>query len=723
MRHFTLSILLLCCLPFFLPAQNFSIEKSVLLWAEVENDPATITLHWESDPNATGFSVRKRPMGSDDWGVPIATLDGTVTSYEDTNVEIGERYEYYLFKLSSSNNGYGYITAGIEAAVIEHRGVCILVVDATQADALSMELDRLAQDIRADGWIVKRVDVQPDDPVPAVRDTLIALYNQAPDQTHSVFLLGHIPVPYSGNIYPDGHPDHEGAWPSDVYYADVDGNWTDVSINNTVANDPRNDNIPGDGKFDQSQIPNDVEMQVGRVDMANLPAFSDNETELLRQYLNKNHAFRNRHFVPVPRGLVENNFGSFAEGFAQNGYKNFYPLVGPDSVFTLDFRSTLQNNSYLWSYGCGGGSYTSCGGITNTNNYAVDSLQTIFKMLFGSYFGDWDKTNNLLRASIASGQTLTNAWAGRPNWQFHPMALGQNIGYCARISQNNSSFQYASGYGARFIHIALMGDPTLRMHMPPPPENVSASIAAGHVLVEWTASPDISEGYYVYRRHSDSLAFVRVTDEPVTTEMYRDSCLTPGVYEYMVRGLTLETTPSGTYFNLSQGAMDEVESIVNWELTADFSVVLDGPEVTLMNQGTGVFDILWDFGNGDQSDALMPMYTYNQDGAYTITLTLSNDCNTVTATETITIIGASVVNPAPDKQLHLFPNPAAQILQVETPWVGPTTYRLYDLSGKMIRQWKGNSQETLDLTEVPAGTYWLEAIHGTKKAVGKIQKS
>jgi hypothetical protein len=89
-----------------------------------------------------------------------------------------------------------------------------------------------------------------------------------------VFLLGRIRVPYSGDIYPDGHPDHEGAWPADVYYADMNGAWTDNAVNVTVANDERHRNVPEDGKFDQSVLPTDVELQIGRVDFANMPAFA-----------------------------------------------------------------------------------------------------------------------------------------------------------------------------------------------------------------------------------------------------------------------------------------------------------------------------------------------------------------------------------------------------------------------------------------------------------------
>jgi hypothetical protein len=42
-------------------------------------------------------------------------------------------------------------------------------------------------------------------------------------------LIGNVPVPYSGDLNPDGHSDHDGAWPTDTYYAEMNGTWTDAS--------------------------------------------------------------------------------------------------------------------------------------------------------------------------------------------------------------------------------------------------------------------------------------------------------------------------------------------------------------------------------------------------------------------------------------------------------------------------------------------------------------
>ncbi len=86
----------------------------------------------------------------------------------------------------------------------------------------------------------------------------------------SLFILGHVPVPYSGNIL-GAHANHQGAWPADLYYGELDGEWTDYLVTNTSASRVANHNVPGDGKFDQTFLPSDVDLMVGRVDLNRMP--------------------------------------------------------------------------------------------------------------------------------------------------------------------------------------------------------------------------------------------------------------------------------------------------------------------------------------------------------------------------------------------------------------------------------------------------------------------
>lgn len=537
--------------------QDWSLERSVQTSAVIQVSPPTITLNWVSQP-ANGFVIYKRTKGDSSWGIAIATVDGTVSSYEDTEVTVGANYEYRIVK-DASIGGFGFINAGIEIPLVEQRGRLILVIDDTHSAALVEEINRLISDIEGDGWAVSKLEVSPMDAVTAVKAEIMDIYNTDINNFKAILLLGHVPVPYAGVFYPDGHEDHEGAWPADLYYGEMDGNWTDASVNSTVATNTRNHNTPGDGKFDQTIIPSDVDLQVARVDFFNLPAFAETETELLKKYLDKNHAFRNKAFTAEPRGLLENNFGGLPEGFGQNAYRNFTTMFGPDGVDVVDY-STMKTESYMWSYGAGGGNYTSANGIITTAELATDSLQSVFCMLFGSYFGDWDSENNLLRSSLASGTVLTNAWAGRPKFQFEHMALGENIGYGVPLTQNTpTNYVQDTCFGGRLVHVSLMGDPTLRMHIVEPPgENLTLTESFGHVIVEWTASSDADLGYHIYRKEEGETFFERVNEEPVEGLSYTIDCVDPGVnYTYMIRALRLETSASGSYYNLSQGVMGD----------------------------------------------------------------------------------------------------------------------------------------------------------------------
>lgn len=542
----------LCALPVL--AQT-AADAALQVTASVTSSPPLITLQWPGDAAASHYTINIRLAGDPNWSAPTSIPGGsTAMAWTHGNVAVGTRYEYRIMQWGTTAAN-SHITAGIEADLIETRGRLILLVDDTQATPLASEIDRLIRDLVGDGWQVVRHDVSRTASVTSIKALIVTEYNAAPTKTNALFLLGHVPVPYSGNINPDGHANHRGAWPADVYYGDVDGTWTDVSVNNPNATRAANRNVPGDGKFDQSIIPSLVELTVGRVDLANMPLFAASETALLQAYLDKDHDYRQKAFSVDHRAVIDDNFGYFnGEAFAASGWRNFSALVGPGNVTTGDYFTTLNTtsgNGYLWSYGCGGGSYTSASGIGNTASFTTSTNRGVFTILFGSYFGDWDSNNNFLRAPLGSGWTLTNLWAGRPHWLLHQMGLGQTIGYCARDNHNDTS---AGGMGVRQIHIALMGDPTLRQDIIAPATSVAVSAIGGPATVSWNASPDAVLGYHVYRAAQPTGPFTRVTTTAVTGTTHIDPSPLVGLQTYMVRALRLEATPTGSYYNMSQGA-------------------------------------------------------------------------------------------------------------------------------------------------------------------------
>jgi hypothetical protein len=309
--------------------------------------------------------------------------------------------------------------------------------------------------------------------------------------------------------------------------------------------------------------------------------------------MNKANMYKTKQFTANERALIDDNFTAFSEGFSSGGYRNFSTMFGPANVDnTLDLRTATTADSYMWSYGCGAGSYTSCSGIGNTGDLAGDSLQTIFVALFGSYFGDWDSNNNFLRAVIAQGQTLNTFWSGRPIWSVHHMALGGNVGFSSNVTQNNTNDYFGSTLGLfkKWVHISLLGDPTVRMHYLLPPTDLILVNNNNVADLTWTASIDATIGYNIYRIEQGASAYLKLNGSPVTTTSYTDLTVpNGGIFTYVVKAVALKTTASGSYYNQSLGIRDsEVFTLSTDESTKELVILYPNPNKDGLIHVTGI---------------------------------------------------------------------------------------------------------------------------------------
>lgn len=561
------------------------VAKTQVLQINAEPQSDGIQLEWKSRSFTGNYLIyRRTDLTSSSWdNTPIATLSSTATSYKDNSITIGKSAEYRIIPVNSSNQAvaFGYIYAGNQkSASLENKGV-ILLIDSTFITSLSSEINRLVNDLELEDWSVTRLYAGRNEAIPAIKDKIKAAYDN--DKSIStLFILGHVPVPYSGDFSaasnfppPDGHVEgsgnHTGAWCTDAYYGDLEGgSWTDLTVDRTTGSRTRNHNIVGDGKFDQSRIPSDLELEVGRVDLFDMPAFAKNETELLRDYLNRNHRWRTQEWQVRQRALVDNNFGGL--NLASTGYHNFSTFFDLDSIQDADYFTEQQSGSYLWSYGCGAGSYTSCNGIGTTNTFASTPLQNVFTILAGSYFGDWDITNNLLRAPLANS-ALVSFWGGIPKWYVHTMGLGKHVGFGTRVSANNNNLYFNGAFNNSFrlITIALMGDPTLKNSHLPQVNQLSAVSANNKVDLRWTQALGDFTGYNIYRINKSDGKVFQVNTSPVTDTFFTDAInWYSGTYTYSVRATRLEETGSGSYHNIGGGVrtdVNHVNSSSNLELT------------------------------------------------------------------------------------------------------------------------------------------------------------
>jgi hypothetical protein len=139
---------------------------------------------------------------------------------------------------------------------------------------MAAELATLQSDMRNEGWA----------PVPSevavgsaeeLRVLLKTIYDHKPFA--GVLLLGEFPYTRMWG-YPIEDPDNPG--PADYYFMDLDGEWVDEN---------------SDGFFDRHQMgagDRDPEIFVGRVSGHPVTILGESEVEMLRAYLERDHAYR-----------------------------------------------------------------------------------------------------------------------------------------------------------------------------------------------------------------------------------------------------------------------------------------------------------------------------------------------------------------------------------------------------------------------------------------------
>ena len=627
-------------LPLFVNAQ-VSQDVTVPLTATVSQSPVSVLIEW---PNPTGGNLlllrRTKGQSGTQWISLINATGSTLTSYNDQNVVAGQTYEYAL-RRTTTFDAFGYAHVAVHAPATDSRGKVMIVIDSTNASALAFELDRLKNDMVGDGWQVITRQIGSNATVTSIKSMIGAAYSLDPQGLKQVLLIGSVPVPYSGNTAWDGHGDHQGAWPADVYYGDLYGLWTDASVNNITPSRPANQNVPGDGKFDQSYIPSIVELAVGRVDFRKIdaPAFGETDaTGLIRRYLDKNHAWRTGAYEVEQRALVDDNFGYFGgEAFAANGYRNAYPVVGSANIVNTDFFNNTNPQTWLMGYGCGGGHYQGAGGVGSSSNFATDTINIVFSNLFGSYFGDWDhESNPFMVAALASrGGILTCSWAGRPHQFYQALASGETMGYCIRETHNA---QYNNGFvntfGRSGAHITLLGDPTLRVNVVAPPSGVQAESICGNIHVSWQPSVKGVDGYLVYRSLSADGPFTRISSQTVTDTVFTDFNPVEGTLYYQIRAVrNTANAGGGVYTNNSTGSTGSVvfTTPAPLEVSAAATVITCAvPEAAITSSAS--FDVSsWNWSGPGGFASSDPVALTTIPGTYVLTATDASGCTATTA--------------------------------------------------------------------------------------------
>lgn len=621
---------------------------------------AGVKIHWTQEQwvahdvyrRSPGDTTWGSPLFPNFWGAPVLVGGTLIKNYYLASDQLpGTTYEYRFTRFVGGGSYSGYIMAGCELPEVVNRGNVIMVVSNLIADSLGTELENMRRDLIADGYKVNRFDVSETASPVEVKSSIQTIYesfNNASEKAY-IYLIGNVPVPYSGVMMNDDVWEHRGAWPSDVYYADMDGVWTDSIMNWTNAARDENDNVPGDGKFDTNILSSKPEFAIGRVDLSNLPCFTTfNEVGLTRRYFAKDHAFRVSSFQTNGGGyiydllpfVVGNNpqangfgeyygkiYGNSFPALSDSVYEN-YPFFGWYYSGFQNFHYGISSNSHRFSYLAGSAGYTSIDNISSAGQInTMTAFNSVFNWAYGPYFPDWDNICNFQRMCIgAPGTSLTQIAAANPAHYFHMFGLDRTIGetLLENIWNNNQNYHNLGNPTAdnyyRRTHISMMGDPTLRLIYEKSPVNVVTSAVQNSFSanISWQSNGDPTANYLIFRANSYNGNFVQIGATTSNQTSFVDLAPLPNLNVYMVRARALCTTGSGSYYNLSPGVFAEFNSTASFSSTISSSILCEN------NNSIGLSYNLSD--NLLNSEATVICYAENSNQPfYYETITLTNN--------------------------------------------------------------------------------------------------
>ena len=561
----------------FVSVQSFANPREIQVDVQVTTLPEpSVQISWDSQPGSNSemrVTIYRRELGvkSGIWHrnvmhegrqrtfaemtlfEPIAELPTQVRRFTDSDVELGKQYEYRVHRPALASRNYHeaatYFAVTLDSPLQDQQGTILLVLDDTLVDELAPDIQLLEQDLSGDGWNVVRLvsprhrQADPASLHASIRETVREL-----SDVKGIYLFGHLPVARSGFLAPDGHNrmPHE----TDLYYADLTGSWTDLQFFSDEGGDSRS-NIPRDGKFDHSNLPRAIDVMVGRVDLSGLRDIEKTEPELLRNYVHKTHAWRNAERQVPYRALINSNHLFQEHSWAR-------AMFGHDALTEESFQPMLNEESHLWAIDFGHWDGRS------EEHYIGVQNKAVFFINFGSGKQKWTGGRNAMRMLLAQPDWgLTVGWGGRPAWHMHQMGAGWTVGQSHKRTVNNAFNGNEFFPGGRYshleshVHINLLGDPTLGMHVAQPVRLPEVSREGSSARLMW--QPPVGDaplGYHIYRSSQASSEYQRLTDYPLPADQLQfvDNTDLVGDVYYQIRAIHRHESRSGAYELASRGA-------------------------------------------------------------------------------------------------------------------------------------------------------------------------
>jgi len=347
--------------------------------------------------------------------------------------------------------------------------------------------------------------------------------------------------------------------------------------------------------------------------------------------LTANNAYCNRTStatVTVQSGVVASFNATPTSGCASLTVQYTSTSAGAPTTFTWNFpggtpaTSTEQNPTVVYTTP---GVYAVTLTVGNGSNTSSATQQN-FITVYGLPNAGFNSSVSNLTATFTNSSTAGGAPALTYAWTF-----GDGDGSTA----TNPTHTYAADgtYTVRLIATNACGSDTTTQQVvivTPPTANFTASPTSGcaPLSVQYTSTSSTNAATYSWQFPGGAPANSTAQNPTV---IYT----TPGTYSVTLTVGNAAGTNSAT---------QQSYITVNTVPTVGFTSSTNGTSVSFTNTSSNATSYSWAFGDGNGSTATNPTHTYATDGVYTVTLTATNPCGTVTSTSSVTIVTPPTAN-------------------------------------------------------------------------------
>jgi trimeric autotransporter adhesin len=167
---------------------------------------------------------------------------------------------------------------------------------------------------------------------------------------------------------------------------------------------------------------------------------------------------------------------------------------------------------------------------------------------------------------------------------------------------------------------------------------------------------------------------------------------------------------SGTYYasQTISGCESERLAVAVTVTILNAATTVNGLTISANQSGASYTWVDCNNGNQPISGATAQTFTATANGSYAV-IVEQNGCTVTSNCVEITTVGLEDIK---TELFRVYPNPASTMINVEM--ANASTIRLFDVSGKLLKELNGSSFYTIDVTDLNRGMYMIESVEGAK---------